>query len=266
MNAKTLFLSNTVFLFAFLSIAIAADTDPDGAIFQSSEDPLADVEQAIGRAGNNDKLALIVMGANWCHDSRALGARLQRAPLHELIEEHYELVIVDVGFYEERRDLTEQFGVANYYATPTVLIVDPSTRRLINDSDRHIWGNAYRIDMASSVAYFEKWAKRDTGAEGAVDSAQLAALYSEIDKFEHEMAERVAVGYQVVGPMLAASDEGDEPADFDARWSELSGFRNAIPGDVQQLRDEAERRVSEGEEEIRLEFPEYAALSWELAD
>jgi thiol-disulfide isomerase/thioredoxin len=239
----------------------AAETDPDGALFQPSDNPLADVQQALDRAGDDDRLALVVLGANWCHDSRALASRLQRSPLAEVIQQHYELVFVDVGFYENGRAITQEFGVAHYYATPTVLIIDPSSGQLVNDEDRHIWGNAFRISMSSSVQYFEKWAAND--ADSVVDSTQLKQLYAEIDEFEQQMAERVAGGYAVVGPMLEAYKAGNAPDEFDASWDELSDFRNAIPGDIRKLRAEAQRRVSEGETDIQLLFPEYPRLSWE---
>lgn len=63
--------------------------------------------------------------------------------------------------------------------------------------------------------------------------------------------------------MLEAYKAGNEPEDFDARWNELREFRISIPGDIQDLRNEAERRVAAGEEETELEFPEYPLLSWE---
>jgi len=128
-------------------IANAADTDADGALFQPSDNPLADVQRAISSAGNAERRALVVLGANWCHDSRALAARLYRSPLADVIQQHYELVMVDVGFYEQGRNVVQQFGVPHFYATPTVLIIDPSTGQVVNNEDRHMWGNAYRICM-----------------------------------------------------------------------------------------------------------------------
>ena len=250
----------------FVGMAIAAETDPDGALYPTSADPLADVQQALGRAGDNERLALVVLGANWCHDSRALAARLHRSPLAEVIQENYELVFIDVGFYENGRDVAREFDVAHYYATPTVLIIDPSTGQLVNDEDRHIWGNAYNIDMPSSVRYFEKWAMNDAGADPATGSSELQQLYAEIARFELQQAERVAAGYAVVGPKLAAAEAGNEPEDFDASWGELRDFRMAIPADIRKLRDEAKRRVSDGEQDIQLQFPEYPSLSWESAD
>jgi len=241
----------------------AADTDPDGHLYQPSADALSDVQRALSRAGDGDRLALVVLGANWCHDSRALASRLHRSPLAKVIQQHYEVVFVDVGFYETGRAVTQQFGVAHFYATPTVLIIDPTNGQLVNDEDRHIWGNAFNIDMSSSVQYFEKWAMDDSVADPVVDSAQLRQLNAEIDWFEQQLAERVAAGYAVVGPMLEAYEAGNAPEEFDASWNELSGFRNAIPGDIRELRDEARRRVSEGDKDIQLEFPEYPMLSWE---
>ena len=241
----------------------AAETDADGRLFEPSANPLADVQQALGRANDGDRLALVVLGANWCHDSRALASRLHSPPLAELIQQHYELVFVDVGFYESGRDVVRQFDVPHYYATPTVLIIDPSSGTLVNDEDRHLWANAYRVDMSESVQYFEKWATSDAVADTVVASAELEQLYAEIDQFEQQLAERVAAGYAVVGPMLEAYKGDEAPEGFDASWGELSDFRMAIPGDIRRLRDEAQRRVSAGEKDIQLEFPEYPLLSWE---
>jgi thiol-disulfide isomerase/thioredoxin len=245
----------------FAGYVIAAETDPDGALFQPSENPLADVQRAIASAGLTQRRALVVLGANWCHDSRALAARLHQSPLADVIQEHYELVLVDVGFYEQGRDVVQAFGVPQFYATPTVLIIEPGTGQVVDNEDRYMWGNAYRISMSESVEYFEKWATEKASA--AVESAQLEQLYAEIDQFEKKQAERVTAGYALVGPMLAAYKAGNAPENFEASWDELSKFRNAIPGAIRELRDEARRRVSEGEEGIQLQFPEFAPLSWE---
>jgi len=256
-------LFSRLLLIVALVLCLGAKTDPEGRLYQPSVDPLADVQEALSRADDGDRLALVVLGANWCHDSRALAARLHRPPLADLIQQHYELVFVDVGFYELDRAVVQQLGVSHFYATPTVLIIDPSNKALVNDEDRHIWSNAYNIDMSSSVRYFEKWATHDSVADPVPDSTQLKQLYAEIDRFEQQLAERVAAGYAVVGAMLEAYEAGNAPEEFDASWDELSDFRMAIPDEIRELREEAQRRVSEGEEDIQLLFPEYPLLSWE---
>jgi thiol-disulfide isomerase/thioredoxin len=242
----------------------AAETDPDGRLFEPSVDALADVEQALRRADKSDRLGLVVLGANWCHDSRALAARLNKSPLVEVIEEHYELVFVDVGFYTAGRDVVQHYGVPQFYATPTVLIIDPATGKVVDNEERHLWGDAYRVDMESSVDYFEKWAADDTPRETAPDSVELKRLFAEIDQFEQQLAERVAAGYAIVGPMLKADVvDGNPPEGIAERWRELAKFRTSIPSAVKELRTEAMRRVEAGEDEIQLEFPDFPLLSWE---
>ena len=117
--------------------------------------------------------------------------------------------------------------------------------------------------MSTSVRYFEKWLKDDSVADPVVESAELRRLYAQIDEFEQQLANRVAAGYAVVGPMLEAYDAGNAPEEFDARWNELRDFRVAIPGDIRELRDDARRRVSSGDPDIQILFPDYPLLSWE---
>lgn len=256
--------SLAVCLFLIAGNVTADETDPDGRLFKASADPVSDVQQTLARADEGDRRALVVLGANWCHDSRALAARLQQSPLQEVIQQDYELVFVDVGFLDKGTDVLDELGVAQFYATPTLLIVDPASGQVINDEDRHIWGDAYSIDMASSVEYFEKWASNDPGADPSMDSAELRKLYAQIDQFERQQAERVAAGYAVVGPLLKAYKAGGGPEKFRPSWDELRDFRMAIPGDIRALRDEAQRRVAEGETDIQLEFPEHRLHSWEI--
>ena len=157
----------------------------------------------------------------------------------------------------------QRFGVPHFYATPTVLIIDPSTGKLVDNQERHLWANAYKVDMAASVDYFEKWATDEAAAKPALESDQLRQLYAEIDRFEQQLADRVAAGYAVVGPMLEAYKADNAAEDFNERWDELAGFRMAIPGAIGELREEAERRVAAGEQDIQLDFPEFPSLSWE---
>ena len=45
---------------------------PEAAAYLVSDDAMGDVDVALARAASNDKRVLLVMGANWCHYSRAL--------------------------------------------------------------------------------------------------------------------------------------------------------------------------------------------------
>lgn len=257
----TALLKLMIFAAFALGTASADESNPEGRLYAPSSDAVGDVRQALAAAAGNNRKALVVMGANWCHDSRALAARLQQSPLSDVVSQNYELVFVDVGFLAKGRSVLDELEVAQFYSTPTVLVVDPDSGKVINNEDRHIWGNAYNIDMDSSVDYFEKWAASEAPAE---DSAELQKLYAEIDRFERQLAERVAMGYAYVGPKLAARVAGNSPADYQVSWDALRDFRMAIPKDILALREEAERRVAAGETDVQLTYPDYPPLAWEL--
>jgi hypothetical protein len=242
--------------------AVPLRADGTFILYPPSENAMAEVDAALMRADAAGRLALIVLGADWCHDSRALAERLQTEPLAGLIAQHYETVLVDVGYLERGQDIVRRFGVPVYYATPTVLIVEPATGHLVNAGDRHQWGAAASIGMPETVGYFTQMASQRPGPQEPAGEA-LAHLYAEIAAYERDLAGRVSEGYAVVGPMLRAYKEGQAPEEFEDIWNELSEFRNAIPGVVENLRREARRRVAEGETNIPLSYPEFATFSWD---
>lgn len=239
----------------------AQAVEQEGPWYPASDDAMADVDAALERAAGSGRLALIVLGADWCHDSRALANRLQDEPLAGLVSRHYEVLLVDVGYLERGRDIVNRFGVPGYYATPTVLIVEPGTGRLVNADDRHQWGAAAGIGEKESMDYFGRMA--EPGPEPPQPDGQLARLYDEIDAYERALARRVEEGYAVVGPMLRAYKEDLEPDGFEDRWNELSEFRAAIPDAIGKLRAEARRRVAAGDRAIRLDYPEFPPFSWQ---
>ncbi len=150
-----------------------------------SDKPMADLAVKTDAARESGKQLLVVLGGNWCHDSRALAARLYEEPLSTTIEAHYEILFVDVGYLQIGKDLITSLGIPVYYATPTVLIVDPVSGRVINAQNRHQWGDAANIGMAESLEYFRQFADADPSVKQNedVDDAQLKELLMEIDKF-----------------------------------------------------------------------------------
>ena len=132
-----------------------------GELYLPSDDPMVDLAASLDAARISYRQLLVVLGANWCHDSRALASRLFEEPLSTTINEHYEILFVDVGYLEKGKDVITSLGIPVYYATPTVLIVDPVSRRVTNAQNRHQWGNAASISMQESVEYFQQFTNTD---------------------------------------------------------------------------------------------------------
>jgi len=236
-----------------------------GELYLASDDPMADLATGLDAARDTKRLLLVVMGANWCHDSRALAARLFEEPLSTTVNENYETLFVDVGYLNKGKDIITHLGIPVYYATPTVLIIDPASGQVINAHNRHQWANAANIDMEESLDYFQQYADTDLTGLPSVDEADtyLQELLTEIDAFEQVQAERLYQAYAIVGPMLKAYKEGDEEAFSDELWNEVRDYRYKVPVDIETLRAEAVERVAGGETDIKLDYPVYPAFPWE---
>ena len=236
-----------------------------GNLFIPSEDSMADLKAGFETAQKNNKLALVVMGANWCHDSRALAARLYKEPLSTVIKAHYEIIFIDVGYLEKGKDIITSLGIPVYYATPTVLIVDPASRQVLNADNRNQWGNAYNISMQDSVDYFTEFSEAGDGSLQSDDelNENLQKLFADIAAFEEGQAARLYEAYAVLTPMLEAYKAGDDKAFPEKIWNEVRDYRFKVSEDVVALRAEARERVADGETDIHMNYPEYKSFSWD---
>lgn len=108
-----------------LSISAGAQEAHETAFYPQDADAAAVIDAALAQARDEDKPALIVFGADWCHDSRGLAAKLDEdAQLSSLIADQYVLVRVDVGQRHRNQDQLARFGVIESFGTPTLVISD----------------------------------------------------------------------------------------------------------------------------------------------
>jgi thiol-disulfide isomerase/thioredoxin len=96
---------------------------------------------ALARAQSGNRMVLLVMGANWCHDSRALAGWLAQPRFAAMIVARYELVYVDVGVRDRNIDIARRFGLSKIKGTPTAMILN-GEGKLLNKKDAPGWRNA----------------------------------------------------------------------------------------------------------------------------
>jgi hypothetical protein len=138
----------------------AAPAHPEAKSYAVTPDAMGDVDAALARAAASNKRVLVVMGGNWCHDSRALAGWLETPRFAALVAERYELVFVNVGLPQtgdgHNLDVPQRFGLAELPGTPALLVLTPE-------------GKAVNLDTAAS------WRNAASRAEDAI-FAELAAL------------------------------------------------------------------------------------------
>ncbi len=127
--------------------------DDDPRPFDETRNAMADVDSALAAASASRRNVLLVLGGNWCHDSRGLAAKFQQPELAD----GYELVWVDVGYRDRNLDVPARFGVADLYGTPTVLILSPEGE-LLNATSVHDWRTADSKPYAETLEYFQDYA------------------------------------------------------------------------------------------------------------
>lgn len=221
------------------------------------------IADTLAAAQAQNKQALFVLGAQWCHDSKSLAQQFSTPQMQKILTDHYQVLFIDVGFLEKGFDLVQQFSLPVYYGTPTVMVVDPNTNIIQNKLSMKKWLNAYKVPLNEYVEYFTSFA---TNSEKLTEvSSAMQAYLTAINIFETQQAVRLKAAYGVISPLLkqvVESDNKEVPSEFTDKWQQVSNFRSRIPVDIQLLITQAKSNVDAGSS-APLTLPTYPAFTWE---
>ncbi len=123
--------------------AVAAAEHPEARPFDPEPALIAQkaVDEALSDAALAGKHAMIVMGANWCHDSRALAGWFQTPRFEAMLEENYVVRYIDVGQKDRNIDVAQRFGLDSIVGTPTIIVTD-TQGDVLNLETAPTWRNA----------------------------------------------------------------------------------------------------------------------------
>jgi hypothetical protein len=134
------------------------DNHPEAAAYDAQRDAEADVDAALKRAKARGVNTIIIMGANWCHDSRGLAGHLRSERFQPLISAHYEVVYVDIDTPQNGEgrnlDIAARYGVTDISGTPNVLVISPAGKLVNTAEDARSWRDAASRDADDIYAYF----------------------------------------------------------------------------------------------------------------
>lgn len=210
--------------------------------FQVESDVLAQLPKLEQQAATQNKLLLVVLGANWCHDSVKLLESFNQSAMAEALKQRFHLAFVDVAYLEFGSTTAERYQLPLYYGTPTVLIIEPKTRQLLNKTDLMHWTNAASYEVAAYQQYF---LQTDFVAQFAKEQQALARISPahllQINQFEQQQAAQLLLAYQQLGPLLKAYKTSGRPANekFKKLWDEVKAFRSNVLPEVNKLQQQA---------------------------
>lgn len=141
------------------------EATPEDRYSTIAYDPTADatsqLEVKLKGVAISGKKLLIIMGANWCHDSAALANMLDSERFAGMITQNYEVLFVDVGVPQTGKgrnlDIAKRFGIKKIKGTPTVLVLSPQGKLLNSKKDAASWRNAASRDENAVYRYFAEF-------------------------------------------------------------------------------------------------------------
>ena len=253
-----------LFLTITLPLVFPVHAAQDAADFP---DPVATAEiarqfaHAKASAAQQQQLLMVVLGANWCHDSRDFSDKLEQDAVAAQLSSRFHVLKVNVGYFETLQALLGLFDVPVLYGTPTVIIVDPVTGQVINGDTLAYWRSSETRSVDDTLVYFGNYPAQARDTHSSQLSPALIDALARIDRFESEQGERINRAFVIVGQLMATSDIDNPPQLFIEQWKSLGAMRGRMPDDLAALRVEAAAQDTAGANPIVLEFPQYSLFT-----
>lgn len=129
---------------------------PEARPFDESADASNAVDAALLDAQKEGKRVILVMGANWCHDSRGLSGWFAQPKFSVMLTPKYEIIYIDVGQRDRNIDIAQRFGINKIKGTPTVLVLS-AQGDLLNPKSAPGWRNAASRSEGDIFSYFDEF-------------------------------------------------------------------------------------------------------------
>jgi len=116
----------TTLFFAILAATATAAELP----YNETADAKLDIKQALTQAATAKTPVIVVFGANWCGDCRALDVAMKTGASAPLLSRDFKIVKVNVGEFDKNVDIAESYGVPLKKGIPAVVIISPNNEVL----------------------------------------------------------------------------------------------------------------------------------------
>src|SRR5258706_187745 len=109
-------------------LATAASAAP--LPYDEAADAKAEVQRTLSEAKKSNMPVLVIFGANWCEDCRALDKALKTGRNAELVNREFKVVKVDVGRFDKNLDVAEAYGNPIKKGIPGAAVLSPDAKVL----------------------------------------------------------------------------------------------------------------------------------------
>ena len=144
--------------FVLLLALVTTLTGAASLPYDESADAKLALQQALSSAKAEQRPVLVIFGANWCEDCRALDQALKTGRNATLVSREFEVVKVDVGRFNRNLDIARQYGDPIKKGIPAAVVLSPEDRVLYSTKAGEL-ANARRMSETGIYDFFENAVK-----------------------------------------------------------------------------------------------------------
>ena len=123
--------------------------------YNAAADAKADVTRALADAKAAHVPVLLIFGANWCEDCRALDKALKEGKNAELMKKEFKVVKVDVGNFDHNLDVANAYGNPLKKGIPAAVLVSSSDNQVLYATKGGELANARRMSESGIYDFFK---------------------------------------------------------------------------------------------------------------
>ena len=135
------------------SLAAHAATGP----YDEAADARSVIKAALAVARDSKTQVLVIFGANWCSDCKALDTSFKSGTTALLIEKSFKVVKVNVGRVDHNVDIAETYGVPLKQGIPAIAVLNPDGKVVFATQAGEL-ADAYKMGDKGIHDFFAKLA------------------------------------------------------------------------------------------------------------
>ena len=132
----------------------------DEALYDGQADAALVISEARAQAQAESKFLMVTFGADWCIDCRTLHQHLNSEPVAGYTRDLFHFVFVDVGKFNQNRDVAESLGVSLSRGIPVAVFFD-SDGELIGTTNEGQLEAARKYSSKQILRFVRDIAERD---------------------------------------------------------------------------------------------------------
>ena len=114
------------------------------------------LDEFIDLSISKGKQPVVIFGGNWCPDCRILEGALVMPTIKKFLQQHYQVMHIDIGRYDRNMDLMEHLNIESKKGVPRVVILDLE-KNIMNSSTSSEWTTARDRKQQEIYNYFQKF-------------------------------------------------------------------------------------------------------------